>query len=139
MIATKNGPPTMSTWCPDETVRARMRAIRGEIDQDLDHVSASTRCLVAWKHYMDAYPWACLGTAAALGFLIAPKRSTATRGDVAAAGEPAKNGHPVVNTAPTAAHGFVDALVVAAVSVAAREAVAYLGRNARKLLGMDWE
>ena len=47
-----------------------------EIDHDLEDVSASARSMVDWKHYVKAYPWVCLGTAAALGFLIVPKRST---------------------------------------------------------------
>ena len=61
----------------DDTVRARMQGIRCEIDQDLEDVSASARSMVDWKHYVKTYPWVCLGTAAALGFLIVPKRSAA--------------------------------------------------------------
>ena len=133
MIATKNDSPL------DDTIRARMQGIRGEIDQNLRDVSASARSMVDWKHYVKAHPWACLGTAAALGFLVAPKRSTAMNADLAAPNGPAKTGHPLATAAPTAAHRFVDAIVVAAVSIAARETIAFLGRNVGSLLGMYWE
>ena len=60
----------------DGNVRIRMQKIRCEIDHDLEDVSASAHRMVDWKHYVRTYPWVCLGTAAALGFLIVPKRST---------------------------------------------------------------
>ena len=120
----------------DDTVRARMQGIRCEIDGDMEDVSASARSMVDWKHYVKTYPWVCLGAAAALGFLIVPKRSAATRADVATPTEPAKTGHLVVKPAPTAAHGLVDALVAAVVSIAVREAIAYLGQSAERLLGI---
>lgn len=118
----------------DDTVRARMQGIRCDIDQGLEDVSASARTLVDWKHYVRTYPWVCLGTAAALGFLIVPKRSPAINADLATPAELAKSGHRVVNSAP-AARGWVDSLVAALASVVLREGTAYLGRNAGRLLG----
>ena len=116
----------------DDTVRARMQGIRCEIDQDLEDVSASARSMVDWKHYVQAYPWLCLGAAAALGFLIVPKRSAARNADLAT---PAKTGHPVVHSARAAARGLVDALVATVVSIAVHEATVYLGQAAGSLLG----
>jgi hypothetical protein len=118
----------------DDTVQARMQGIRREIDQDLEDVSASARSMVDWKHYVKAYPWACLGAAAALGFLIVPKRSAAISANSATPAELAKTGHPVVNSARSAARGLVDALVATVVGIAVREATAYLGQSAGRLL-----
>jgi hypothetical protein len=112
---------------PLDDVRARMQGIRCEIDQDLEDVSASARSMVDWKHYVKTYPWVCLGTAAALGFLIVPKRSTAINADLAAATEAANAVHPVGNSASVAARGLVEELVATVASVAVREAIAYLG------------
>ena len=89
MIATKNDSPL------DDTIRARMQGIRGEIDQNLRDVSASARSMVDWKHYVKAHPWACLGTAAALGFLVAPKRSTAMNADWPPQTDRQRPGHPL--------------------------------------------
>lgn len=122
--------PTMDDPPLDDAVRARMQGIRCEIDRDLADVSASARSMVDWKHYVKTYPWLCLGTAAALGFLIVPKRSTATSADVAAPAEPAQSGHPVANSAPAAGSGWVGALVTAVVGIAVREAIAYFGSSA---------
>ena len=119
-----------------DTVRARMQGIRCDIDQDVEDVSASARSLVNWRHYVKAYPWVFLGTATALGFLIAPKRSTPTRADLTTPTEAAKTGPPVANAPPTVARGVFDALVGAVVGVAVREAIAYLGQNAERLLGL---
>jgi hypothetical protein len=120
----------------DDTVRARMRGIRRDIDRDLEDVSASAHSMVDWKHYVKTYPWACLGTAAVLGFLVVPKRYAATAADAAAPSEPAKNGHPVVNSAPTATRRLVDVLVTAVVSAAIRETIAYVGPSVERFLGI---
>ena len=121
----------------DDSVRARMQGIRCDIDQDLEDVSESARSMVDGKHYVEAYPWVCLGAAAALGFLIVPKRSTPTEADLTAPTEPAKADHPAAKSAPGATHGWVDALILAVAGIAIREAIAYLGQNAGRLLGMN--
>jgi hypothetical protein len=123
----------------DDTVRARMQGIRCDIDQGLEDVSASARSMVDWTHYVKTYPWVCLGTAAALGYLIVPKRTTTLNADSATPATPAElaeAGHPVVNSAPAAERGWVDSLVATVASVALREATAYVGRNAGRLLGI---
>ena len=124
----------------DDTVRARMQGIRCDIDQDLEDVSASAQSLVDWRHYVTTYPWVCVGAAAAIGFLIVPKRSAATNSDLPAPTEPASTSQPVAAVAPVAApsvaRGVFDALVGAVVGVVVREAVAYLGQNTERLLGL---
>ena len=120
----------------DDTVRARMQGIRCDIDQGLEDVSASARSMVDWKHYVRTYPWVCLGTAAALGFLIVPKRATAVNVELATPAKLAGTGQRVVNSAPAAARGWVDSLVGSLASMALREGTAYLGRSAGRLLGI---
>ena len=119
----------------DDTVGTRMQGIRCDIDQDLEDVSASARNMVDWKHYVQAYPWLCLGTAAALGFLLVPKRSTAPQVDLTTPPEPARMGHLAVNSVRSAARGFVDVLVATIVGIAVREATAYVGQSAERILG----
>ncbi len=129
MVPIMNEPPL------DDTVKARMQGIRCEIDQDLKDVSASARSMVDWKHYVKTYPWVCLGAAAALGFVIVPKRS-AINAEVATLAEPPKTAQPVVDSAPAATRGLAATLVVAVVSIAVREAIAYFGPIAGRLLGI---
>lgn len=125
-----NDPP------PADAVRARMQQIRCEIDQDLKEMTASARSMVDWKHYVKTHPWVCLGTAAALGFLIVPKRSTAIHPDLAALTELARSGRLVAEPAPAAARGFVDALLATVASIAVRKAIGLLGQSAAQLLGI---
>ncbi|MEI8376211.1 MAG: hypothetical protein WCJ35_25605, partial [Planctomycetota bacterium] len=129
-VSIMNNPPL------DDTVQARMQGIRCEIDQDMQDVSTSARNMVDWKHYVKTYPWVCLGTVAALGFLIVPKHSLAAVADLATPAEPAMDDHPVASAAPAATRGVVDALVAAVVSIAVHEAIAYFGQSAERLLGM---
>ncbi|MGO9110976.1 MAG: hypothetical protein ACLP9L_17275 [Thermoguttaceae bacterium] len=128
--------PAMNEPPLDDTVQAQMQGIRCDIDKDLEDVSASARSMVDWKHYVKAYPWVCLGAAAALGFLIVPRRSAAANPDLPAPTEPANTGRPVVTSAPSAARGLVDALVGAVAGIAVREVIAYVGQNAERFLGM---
>jgi hypothetical protein len=119
-----------------DAVRERMQQLRCEIDGDMEDMSAHARTMLDWKHYVKTYPWVCLGTAAVLGFLIVPKRSSAINADLATPTALTKSGHLVVKPAPTAARGLVDALVATVVSIAVREATAYLGQSAGRLLGI---
>jgi hypothetical protein len=118
----------------DATVQARMKGIRCDIDQDMEDVSASARSMVDWRHYVRTYPWVCLGAAAALGFLIVPKRSTANSASVAVPTEPAKTGQPVANSAMPAVRGVVETLVGAVVGIAFREAIGWLGQRTAQFL-----
>ena len=97
----------------------------------------SARIMVDWKHYVKTYPWVCLGTAAALGFLIVPKRSSAICPDLATLTELAGSGHLVVKPASTAAQGLIDALLATVANIAVRKATACLGQSAGRLLGIS--
>jgi hypothetical protein len=120
----------------DDTVQGRMQGIRCDIDQGLKDVSASARSLVDWKHYVKTYPWVCLGTAAAVGFLIVPQRSTLIDADSANPRDAAKTEHLVVKTARAAARGLVDVLVATVTKKAVREATAYLDQSAGRSPGI---
>ncbi len=125
--------PTMTDPPLDDTVRARMQGIRCDIDQDLEDVSASAHSMVDWKHYVETYPWICLGAAAALGYLMVPKRSPTA----VAPTEPAKSDRPAAKAESAAMPGWVNALVAAVAGIAVREAIAYLGQNAGKFLATN--
>ncbi len=118
-----------------DAVRARMQQLRCEIDGDMEDMATSARSMVDWKHYVKTYPWVCLGTAAAVGFLIVPKRSTAIHPDLAALTALARTGHLVAEPAPAATRGWVDSLLATIASMAVRKAVELLGQGAARLLG----
>ena len=88
------------------------------------------------EHYVKTYPWVCLGTAAAVGFLIVPKRSTAIHPDLAALTALARTGHLVAEPAPAATRGWVDSLLATIASMAVRRAVDLLGQGSARVLGI---
>jgi len=73
---------------PDE-IRRRMAQIRRDLHEDVREVVAGAEAATDWRRYIRAYPWAAVGTAAAVGFLAVPKvsrsapRDTARQSDVA--------------------------------------------------------
>ena len=115
--------------------QARMQQIRDGIDQDVEAMVESARNMVDWKHYVKTYPWVCLGTAFALGFLIVPKRSTAQQRDVATQTAMARTGHLAVKPVPAAMHGLVDALLATAANIVVSKATACVGQRVARLLG----
>jgi hypothetical protein len=104
--------------------------------RQMGKMAASARTKVDWRYYVKTYPWVCLGAAAALGFLIVPKRSRATRPDLVPMTEPATTGHLVVKPAPAATHGLIDALLATVANIAMCKATVYLGQCAGRLLGI---
>ena len=124
-----NDPP------PADAVRAQMQQIRCDIDQDLEEMVVSARNMVDWKHYVKMYPWVCLGAAAALGFLIVPKRSTTPHPDLATLTERARTGHLIAEPVPSATRGMVDTILATAASIVVHKAIGLLGQSAAKLLG----
>jgi hypothetical protein len=112
----------------DENRGAQMQAIRSQIDQGLEDVSAHARNLVDWRHYATTHPWLCLGAAAAVGFLIVPQRPAAMRLDSAALSDLTKS-HPLVVTSAVAHHGLVRMLLGTVARLAVREATAYAGNH----------
>ena len=120
----------------DESVQERMQQLRCEIDAHVEEVTASARTTLDWKHYVNTYPWMCIGAAVALGFLIVPRRSTVIRPNVATLTELARTGHLVVKPAPTATRGMLDALLATVAGIVIRKATTSLGQSAGRVLGI---
>ncbi len=66
----------------DEILR-RMAQIRREMHEDVVEVVQGAEAVTDWRRYVRMYPWAAVGAAAAVGFLIVPKRRRSVPADVA--------------------------------------------------------
>ncbi|WP_417387691.1 hypothetical protein [Gimesia sp.] len=55
-------------------IRRAMHEIRCELDDDVSQIKQSASTLTDWQYYIRHYPWACVGAAAAFGFLIVPRK-----------------------------------------------------------------
>lgn len=55
-------------------IRRAMHEIRCELDDDVSQIKQSASALTDWQYYIRHYPWACVGAAAAFGFMIVPRK-----------------------------------------------------------------
>lgn len=57
-----------------DEIQRRMAEIRRELHKDVRDVVANAEAVTDWRRYLTMYPWASLGTAFAIGYLIVPRR-----------------------------------------------------------------
>jgi hypothetical protein len=55
-------------------IQQQMREVRAELRADVKDLMNSAQEMADWKRYVRAYPWLCVGAAAALGYMIVPSR-----------------------------------------------------------------
>ena len=55
-------------------IQRQMSEIRGEMRHDMNTLVKNARTLSDWRYYVRNYPWACLGAAAFVGYLLVPPR-----------------------------------------------------------------
>jgi hypothetical protein len=61
-----------------QAILERMADMRYDLDEDVQGIVEGARDMSQWRSYVRAYPWWCLGGALALGYLLAPRRASAT-------------------------------------------------------------
>jgi hypothetical protein len=54
----------------------RMAALRRELADDVEHVAESARAMTDWTFYVRRFPWATVGLAAVVGYLVVPRKKT---------------------------------------------------------------
>lgn len=113
----------------DDAMEARMQRMRGDIDHDLKELAANARSMVDWKRYVRSYPWVCLGTVVAAGFLVIRRRSTAPRPVAANLTDLAETGYRMLKPALAATRGAADALLAAVATLAVHKTTAYFGHR----------
>jgi hypothetical protein len=57
----------------DEIVR-RMQEVRRDMGDDVKGIVETAKTLSDWRYYVKNHPWACIGLAVGLGFVVAPRR-----------------------------------------------------------------
>jgi hypothetical protein len=55
-------------------IQRQMSEIRGEMRHDMQTLVSNARTLSDWRYYVRNYPWACMGAAAFVGYLLVPPR-----------------------------------------------------------------
>lgn len=64
-----------------EQIQRQMRDVRAELRDDVNELVHSAHEMSDWTRYVRAYPWVCVGAAAAVGYFVVPTRSIVIRPD----------------------------------------------------------
>ena len=68
-----------SNQSPEDEAQAvveRMAALRRELADDVEHVAESAKAMTDWTFYVRRFPWLAVGAAAAVGFLLVPRKKS---------------------------------------------------------------
>jgi hypothetical protein len=109
-------------------IRRRMAQIRSDLDEDVEQIVENAKVMADWRHYWRSYPWACLGLAAAVGYLIVPSKLHLIRPDVETLLQLARKNHLVVDPKPkpTPRAGLSGAVIGWLARTAVRGAIGYV-------------
>ena len=120
-------------------VRRRMRRIRRQLPTDVDRIVDGARQLVDWKHYVQQYPWASAALAAAIGYLVVPRRPQVISPDAAVIEKLAKRQRLMIEPASAAKikPGLLDSMLGVAGNMLFRAGVAYAGQQLGKVVGQQ--
>lgn len=65
---------TLATKKQAAAIKQRMQEIRTQLPYDVDIARQSARQLSDWKYHMGRYPWALIGAAVVVGYVMVPRR-----------------------------------------------------------------
>jgi hypothetical protein len=120
-----------------ESIQREMQDVRGQLDADVGLLCQNARRMVDWRRLAKKHPWTTLGAAAAVGFLVIPRRRESVRVDAEALAELARQHQLVLkfDGNPREIHGGLTAgLVALAVAAARRGATAWASRQLGQLV-----
>jgi hypothetical protein len=64
-----------------DEIQQQMAAIRRRLSDDVAEIRESSGTMLDWKYYFKRYPWPMVAAAAAVGYLVVPKRVEVVRPD----------------------------------------------------------
>ncbi len=119
-----------------EGLRRRMQETRSQLYHDVGGLVRDARGVVDWRRNVKRFPWLALGAAAALGFLVVPKRRRRNHLDAETLAELARQKRLVlrVEGEPTKP-GVADTLAATLLAMAGREASAWFRKQLLGFLG----
>lgn len=83
-----------------DKIQQRMKSIRKDMKDEVIHVKQSAHTLTDWHFYIRKYPWACMGIAAAVGYMVVPRKLNIQSLDAKAVEKLAKKNRIVVESNP---------------------------------------
>ena len=126
------------TTLESEQICHRMAAIRRDMHDEVDGIVENAKELVDWKYYVRQWPWAAVASAAAVGYLMVPRKIEVMRPDAATLAKLAKDNRVVVESQPQTAaksSSLVSTILSLAANTALRAGVAYAGQQLESAFG----
>jgi hypothetical protein len=119
-------------------IRESMAALRRDLQRGVESVSESARVMTDWRYYVRQFPFATAAVAAAVGYLLIPRRPQVIVPDAQTLAKMARNNQVWVKTgAPKSSEGprgMLAGLVALAAGALGRAAVAWVGEQMKSSL-----
>lgn len=114
-----------------DQIRRRMAELRRDLSLDVREVGRSARAMADWTFYVRRFPWATAALAAAVGYMLIPKKKEVISPDPDALAKLVKDRQLWVETA---AHqkenkGMLKSLLMMGVTYAAKVAANHIVQN----------
>lgn len=130
----------MSSGDRAKEVKQELDAVRRDLSGDIKEVVDGARTVTDYQYYLKRHPWACMAAAAAVGYMIVPRRLEVFSPDVETLQKLAKQNKLVVKSKPDVHEkggGVVSILLTLLANAAVRTGVTYAGQHFGGLLGAD--
>ena len=62
-----------------DDLQSRMEELRRDLGRNVEETVENARVMLDWRHYVASHPWLCMTAAAAVGFLLVPRRTHYTQ------------------------------------------------------------
>lgn len=122
-----------------EDIRAEMAQIRCDLNEDVEDLVEHAREMADWRYYVRSYPLASAAAAAALGYLVVPKKPQIISPNPKTLAQLARKNQLVVVDRPKAEkrRTLSGSLFNLVASLAMRGLMAYVGQQAGKVMGQQ--
>jgi hypothetical protein len=128
----------MSDDASIKAIQQRMQQVRHDLGDEVGELVESAKDMTDWRKYVRANPWVCLAAAAAVGYVVVPKRSPRLRLNSTDIKELAR--HTTLLGAKTPQKsGWRKAIVSMVASAALRSATSYLKQRAMSAATRPYE
>lgn len=110
----------------------QMKNIRGSLSEHAEEAVEKARREFEWRHYVAKHPWMSLGTAAAVGFFLVPRRACCKAAKAEAVTDTVDRVARSMQPSPVA--GLAAGLLSAVATTVTREGLALVAASVKKLL-----
>jgi hypothetical protein len=117
-----------------DEIQRRMAELRHNVSEDVAEIRDSSGTMLDWKYYFKRYPWPMVAAAAAVGYLVVPKRVEVVQPDRKALAKMVKDEEIVLKQDPHAKQNSLAAIALGlAANALMRAGTAYVGQQAGKM------